>query len=376
MLSVIILKNGYFPKQKGTSLVYCKSLWHAPPVFPRFLCLWPVPYLLSILFSPTGRSQSFRDSGMFSPSDSHSLDGNNFGEAPPLPPRRNKESDTISIHSCLSDDIELRSTSPPPIPNKQKPVSSNSTANEFDINVLQLFNDLFTLCDTCQLETRKKEPFAKEKRRSMIWKNQEGGVQEVRRESFGKRSDSFGNKRSDSFGNERSESFGNKGSASIGRRSSSFNRSEWYEGDNVSLQMTSSDDSVLDSSDHYTEIDEKLHDEVKGIQKGWDELKEDMKTQQIAANAPISALEDGQKEFDRVKGQGDLAMDYKAVEDDGGVLRNQTEVKSSYLEEEGVYMDMDAVRKENEAAEKEVKTTSMEDADKGRFVDKEEGRSQ
>ena len=314
---------------------------------------------------------------MFPPPDSLSLDGNNLGEAPPLPPRRNTGSDTISIHSCLSDDIELRSTSPPPVSNKQKPVSSNSTTNEFDINVLQLFNDLFTLCETCQLETRKKEPFAKEKRRSMIWKNQEGDVQEVRRESFGKRSDSFGNKRSDSFGNERSESFGNKGSANIGKRSSSFNQLERNGGDNVSLQTTSSDDSLLDPFDPYTKIDEEFLDEVKGIQKGMDERKEDMKTQQNAANTSISCNEDqGQKDCDRVKGQGDLGVDNKVVQDAGDFLGNQAEVKSSYLEEEDEYMDMDAVRKEIEAAENEIETASQEDADKGRFVEKEDGRSQ
>lgn len=315
---------------------------------------------------------------MFSPPDSLSLDGNNFGDAPPLPPRRNTE-DTISIHSCLSDDIELRSTSPPPVSNTQKPVSSSSTTSEFDINVLQLFNDLFTLCDTCQLETRKKEPFAKEKRRSMIWKNQEGDVQEVRRESFGKRSDSFGNKRSDSFGNERSDSFGNKGSGNIGKRSSSFNQFERNDGDNVSVQTTSSDDSLLDPFDAYAKIDEELLDKVKGIQQGMDEPKEDMKTQQNAANAPVAGDRDHmQNDCNRVAGksQRDIGVDSEGVQIAGYILEREAEVKSFYLEEEDEYMDMATVRKEIEAAENQFEVATKEDKDKGPCVaDTEQGRS-
>ena len=77
-----------------------------------------------------------RDSGMFPPIDTLSIDSHS-DDAPPLPPRLYSN---VSLFGNEND------------PN----TSPDSEDGNFDMGVLQIFNDLFTFCSVCQTTPKKR----------------------------------------------------------------------------------------------------------------------------------------------------------------------------------------------------------------------------
>lgn len=204
-----------------------------------------------------------------------SFDGSSE-DPPPLPPRRQSTASGNSIRLADGDRSSIRSALNP---------------SEIDIDMLQIFNDLFMFCSKCQSEKQKRSSIQRKKRGSKKWNGQDEDV-ELRNEST--------------------------------MPSHSKN-----DGDTISQFSNTSDDFfVEDSCDLYSKIDDILLEKVKDLKEKAERINEGQ-----------------EEEKSEPKKEEDAGKDKKETEDfvgEGLNLEDQTKGEEKPMEDE-VYVAMNQV---------------------------------
>ncbi|XP_065060324.1 uncharacterized protein LOC135687644 [Rhopilema esculentum] len=249
----------------------------------------PVMRIGSLKSRTDSLKRQSRDSGMFPPIDSLSIDSHS-DDAPPLPPRLYSN---VSLFGNEND------------PNTS-PVSEDGN---FDMGVLQIFNDLFTLCSVCQTTPKRRN------RNSKKWDKSPGDMEEV-------------------------------------KRSGSLRRSMVFDGDAISQSSSSSASEDSMSSElndpRYSKIDEKWIEDIKkklGKEKDEEPDKNDAETANDSANASnpeYAKVNRRRKSGDASsKSEETTIVEQEKDEDEKENTRDElNDLQNENCIEEDVYMDM------------------------------------